>query len=189
MRSFVFVAAVAALVLSGCNVNGGVAPVGPPSNTTVSSTVRAPRTHVSRGAYSLLYAFRGAPDGATPYAGLAVLRGVLYATTRNGSSNACTSSCQNDDCSMGCGTVFSLTESGKEEVVYDFRGDLDNAGDGSWPFPGLTELDGTFYGTTNLGGKRNLGTVFSVSPSGQERVLHSFRGGRDGANPRPGSWQ
>jgi len=186
MRSFVLAAGVAGLALSGCSVNGGFAPVGPAAHSTTSFAVQAVRGHVSRGTYSQLYAFKGAPDGATPYAGLAVLRGVLYATTRNGSSNACTSSCQNDDCSLGCGTVFSLTEFGKEDVVYDFRGDLDDAGDGSWPFPGLTELDGTFYGTTNLGGKRNLGTVFSVSPSGQERVLHSFRGGRDGANPQAG---
>jgi len=39
------------------------------------------------------------------------------------------------------------------------------------------------YGTTYAGGLSHKGTVFVVNPSsGQERVLHSFRGGNDGAN-------
>ena len=45
--------------------------------------------------------------------------------------------------------------------------------------------DGNFYGTTFSGGAKGLGTVFRVTPTGVESVLHSF-GGRvlgDGANP------
>jgi uncharacterized repeat protein (TIGR03803 family) len=39
------------------------------------------------------------------------------------------------------------------------------------------------YGTTSAGGTRNDGTVFSITTSGAERVLHSFAGGSDGAQP------
>jgi uncharacterized repeat protein (TIGR03803 family) len=47
----------------------------------------------------------------------------------------------------------------------------------------LIDVGGTFYGTTAWGGANNLGTVFSVTPSGAETVVHSFQGGNDGANP------
>jgi uncharacterized repeat protein (TIGR03803 family) len=39
-----------------------------------------------------------------------------------------------------------------------------------------------FYGTTVRGGIDNIGTVFSVTASGEERVLHSFQG-TDGMGP------
>ncbi|MBV8197478.1 MAG: hypothetical protein JO263_05045, partial [Candidatus Eremiobacteraeota bacterium] len=42
-------------------------------------------------------------------------------------------------------------------------------------------------GTTNLGGASNNGTVFAVTKSGGESVLHSFKGGtKDGAMPLEG---
>jgi uncharacterized repeat protein (TIGR03803 family) len=54
---------------------------------------------------------------------------------------------------------------------------------------GLTYLKGTLYGTTSEGGASGCfrdagcGTVYSITPSGTETVLHSFKGRKDGSNP------
>lgn len=47
-------------------------------------------------------------------------------------------------------------------------------------------INGTLYGTTFQGGSHDEGTVYSVSTSGSERVLHSFGGRLDGAYPLAG---
>jgi hypothetical protein len=50
--------------------------------------------------FSLLYGFKGAPDGAQPAAGLVFDKaGNLYSTTTKGGTG---------DCSFGCGTVFKV---------------------------------------------------------------------------------
>jgi uncharacterized repeat protein (TIGR03803 family) len=36
-------------------------------------------------------------------------------------------------------------------------------------------VNGVLYGTTYAVGKYKLGTVFAVTTTGQERVLHSFQ--------------
>ena len=46
----------------------------------------------------------------------------------------------------------------------------------------MRDSAGNLYGTTQSGGASNYGTVFKVSKSGKETVLHSFDG-EDGANP------
>jgi uncharacterized repeat protein (TIGR03803 family) len=68
-------------------------------------------------------------------------------------------------------------------VLYAFRGLGSN--DGAWPTSGLTERNGVLYGTTNSGGlpnKGNLGTVYSVTTAGSEKVVYTF-GTTDGAKP------
>jgi uncharacterized repeat protein (TIGR03803 family) len=135
--------------------------------------------------FKMLYAFRGTPDGAKPLAGLVALNGRLYGTTLNGSSNYCSASCTNE-CYLGCGTVFSVDASGAEHVVYNFKGLFGSAHDGSWPFDGLTVLNGQLYGTTSSAGANSDGTVFSVSTGGTESVLYSFAGGSDGQGPEAG---
>jgi len=58
---------------------------------------------------------------------------------------------------------------------------------GSDPYGMLTrDSAGNLYGTTYSGGAANLGVVFKLSPSGTYKVLHSFTGGSDGANPCAG---
>jgi uncharacterized repeat protein (TIGR03803 family) len=47
-------------------------------------------------------------------------------------------------------------------------------------------VGGTLYGTTAGGGAYEKGTVFSMSPTGTEKVLHSFGYGSDGAAPLAG---
>jgi uncharacterized repeat protein (TIGR03803 family) len=89
--------------------------------------------------------------------------------------------------SNGCGTVFSITPSGKEDVIYSFKGRR-GCGDGAFPATNLLDINGTLYGTTTQGGGASqsysmFGTVFSVTTGGQETILHSFTGGVDGAEP------
>jgi uncharacterized repeat protein (TIGR03803 family) len=54
---------------------------------------------------------------------------------------------------------------------------------GSLPIGPLVQgLDGNFYGTTRTGGTNDAGTVFRVTPEGQQTTLHSFDGS-DGEYP------
>jgi uncharacterized repeat protein (TIGR03803 family) len=110
-------------------------------------------------------------DGAFPAAALVNVRGMLYGTTTEGGTIACASE--------GCGTVFSVTKSGTENVLHSFGA----KGDGDYPYAGLVNVKGTLYGTTYLGGAKGKGTVFSITPSGKETILHSFKGAPDGLAP------
>jgi uncharacterized repeat protein (TIGR03803 family) len=56
-------------------------------------------------------------------------------------------------------------------------------GDGTHPSAELINVKGTLYGTTPYGGSNGSGTVFSITTSGKETVLHSFGGSHDGAAP------
>jgi uncharacterized repeat protein (TIGR03803 family) len=58
--------------------------------------------------------------------------------------------------------------------------------DGAQPEGILIRANGLLYGTTNYGGSYGYGTVFSVKPDGEERVVYSFKAGSDGANPQAG---
>jgi uncharacterized repeat protein (TIGR03803 family) len=70
-----------------------------------------------------------------------------------------------------------------ENVLYNFTGGSDGADPSSSL---ISDGAGNFYGTTVYGGKRDLGSVFELSPNGgwNETVLHSFTGGKDGEYPR-----
>jgi uncharacterized repeat protein (TIGR03803 family) len=122
--------------------------------------------------YQLLYAFEGAPDGQRP-SGLVDVNGTLYGVTNDGGA-------------FGLGTVFSITGSGQERIIYSFKG----GADGAYPFPvaSLVNINGTLYGTTGAGGTgvcpfNACGTVFAVTPSGEERVIYSFKNYADGDAP------
>jgi uncharacterized repeat protein (TIGR03803 family) len=43
------------------------------------------------------------------------------------------------------------------------------------PWTGLTDVNGTLYGTTAYGGEYGDGTVFAITTAGSERVLRNFR--------------
>jgi uncharacterized repeat protein (TIGR03803 family) len=131
------------------------------------------------GKEQVLYRFRGgSSDGAFPIGGLIAVKGTLYGTTYSGGSSVCNKT---------CGTVYSVTTQGTEKVLHYFE-----RSDGAKPHAGLIFADGTLYGTTRRGGsgtgclfghKSGCGTVFSLSKSGVERVLHNFAGDADGGNP------
>jgi len=125
------------------------------------------------GKEQVLHSFSGTDqDGALPSAGLVEDEaGNLYGTTVDGGPH-------ND------GTVFVITKSGEEKVLYSFTG---VNGDGVAPTSGLLrDAAGNLYGTTLTGGAFGDGAVFVVKSTGQEMVLHSFSGDTDGANPQAG---
>jgi uncharacterized repeat protein (TIGR03803 family) len=118
--------------------------------------------------YSVLHTFAGGADGSTPDGGVVVdAAGNLYGTTgAGGSSNS--------------GTVFKIDAAGTETVLHSFTG----SADGKAPYAGLAlDSSGSLYGTTQLGGASNFGTVFKIDAAGAETVLHSFTGGADGKIP------
>jgi uncharacterized repeat protein (TIGR03803 family) len=122
------------------------------------------------GTETVVYSFAGGSDGEHPYGG--VIQGSdgnFYGTTYQGGTS-------------GYGTVFKLTPSGTETVVYTFAG---GSSDGAYPEAGLIQgSNGNFYGSTLQGAASGLGTVFQLTPSGTETILHAFAGGSiDGANP------
>lgn len=101
--------------------------------------------------------------------------GDLYGTTLDGGS-------------QGDGVVFRLTPDGEETVLYAFTGSNEAAnGDGGIPNAGvIMDSAGNFYGTTTYGGPAvgmGFGTVFKVTPEGEETVLYAFTGGADGGLP------
>ncbi len=117
------------------------------------------------GAEKVLHAFSGGNDGAEPYAGLIAVKGVLYGTTSIGGGSGCTYQ-------EGCGTVFEITPSGTEKVLYAFAGGID----GEQPAASLIAVNDVLYGTTLFGGgkKGSCGTVFSLTLAGTKQKLHTF---------------
>jgi len=105
------------------------------------------------------------------------VNGALYGTTESGGTDC-------HDNGIGCGTVFSISPSGSEKVLYAFKG----GSDGEAPFADLIYFRGALYGTTAFGGGsgcngNGCGTIFKLAPDGTETVLHAFAGGNDGASP------
>jgi len=132
-------------------------------------------TMTTKGVQTVLYNFAGGSDGAYPNGVL--LRdksGNLYGTTTGGGVS-------------GAGTVFKVTSTGTESILYSFTGKTD----GSAPEGGVA-IDGVgnLYGTTTAGGAHGNGAVFKLTlgTSGKwmERVLYSFGTGTDGATPTAG---
>ncbi|HEY2473530.1 MAG TPA: choice-of-anchor tandem repeat GloVer-containing protein [Candidatus Cybelea sp.] len=167
-------------VLYGTTIAGGMHCPGESEFTgcgTVFAITLSGQEHV-------IYRFKGGTDGVAPFGGLTWLDGKLYGTTSRGGF---TSECPQIAYGQGCGTVFSVDTSGHERVLYRFRGNQD----GAWPNPRLLALDGKLYGTTRSGGEGGscdyyCGTLFAVTTSGNEKVLHRFGGGSDGSGPGPG---
>jgi uncharacterized repeat protein (TIGR03803 family) len=129
----------------------------------------------------------GAVD-AHPRGRLIIDKGVIYGTNTGGA--------------YGGGTVFKLTPPAKgktawtETILFAFK----SGKEGGDPEGGLImDAAGDLYGMTEKGGIKNCppnsafipngcGVIFKLTPAGtgtlwKETILHSFRGGADGANP------
>ncbi|MGB8907342.1 MAG: choice-of-anchor tandem repeat GloVer-containing protein [Candidatus Cybelea sp.] len=178
---YAFSISVAAALLAACG--GSQPPIGAPGATAQSRALGATQR---RPEYTVLYSFGASPDGDAPRASLVDVGGTLYGTTEQGGANTC----GNSSGYFGCGTIFSVTTAGKEKVLYSFG----VPPDGNGPRAGLIDAGGTLYGTTQSGGSYTCvsdsqyfgcGTVFSVTTSGGESVVHHFAGGaNDGAEPQ-----
>ena len=110
------------------------------------------------------------PDGANPESGVILdTAGNLYGTTSLGGP-------------YGAGTVYQVTPSGTETLLYSFTG----GADGARPYAGVVlDKAGNLYGTTTGGGANGAGTVFQLTSSGGLTVLHTFAG-PDGNDPNGG---
>jgi uncharacterized repeat protein (TIGR03803 family) len=128
-----------------------------------------------QGKETILHTFTGsATDGKYPtYTSfLTDAQGALYGVTEEGGS-------------AGGGILYKLSKAGKLTILHSFMGGTtDGCNVLGTPF---MDTAGNFYGTTSSCGTHTLGTVWKVSKSGKERILHSFAGGTsDGEYPLAG---
>jgi uncharacterized repeat protein (TIGR03803 family) len=120
----------------------------------------------------LLHALNGS-DGAYPVDFAVANTGIVYGIASGGGSH-------------NAGVVFRITNVNRRpnySVLYNFTG----GSDGSSPIGiQLDDATGILYGTTTYGGTSGLGTLFSLTPVGNqytESVVHSFTAGSDGSHP------
>ena len=141
------------------------------------------------GAVTYLHSFGASrSDGVTPNGSLLLARdGDLYGTTVNGGANSCSGTGETNN----CGTVFKVTPSGVQTVIYSFG---NTALDGIAPQGALIQgADGALYGTTvsggggRCGGNFGCGTVFRMTTAGSISILHAFSldARTDGYGPSP----
>jgi uncharacterized repeat protein (TIGR03803 family) len=135
------------------------------------------------GSEQVLHSFGSGYDGQNPGASLIDVKGTLYGTTVYGGTYG-------EGKLLISGTVFRITLAGAEQVLHSFG----NGSDGQNPAASLIDMKGTLYGTTQYGGtgpchysgNTGCGTVFEVTTSGKETVLHSFADKPDGSYPVAG---
>ena len=99
------------------------------------------------GSEKVLYRFAGNLDGQGPQSGLLNVGGNLYGTTDFGGGTGCTARVESRH-GDGCGTVYRVSLTGSEKVLYRFAG----SSAGAVPLAGLISVSGTLYGTTYAGG-------------------------------------
>lgn len=123
------------------------------------------------GKEHILHTFgNGSGDGANPYTTVSPHNQVLYGTAVNGGA-------------YGGGEVYTIQPSGDAyTIIYSFGG---KTGDGVSPRGAPIFIDGTLFGTTEFGGAYGQGTIYEITPSGAERVIHSF-GSPDAEDPTDG---
>lgn len=69
---------------------------------------------------------------------------------------------------------------GHLDVLHTFS----NGSDGASPIGGVQfGSDGALYGVTQFGGSHGSGTLFRITATGAETIVHDFVGATDGANP------
>lgn len=115
----------------------------------------------AKGKEKVLHSFDGSNDGRFPTAGVAIdLDGNIYGSTPGGGQNI-------------AGTLYEITKKGKFKVLHAFSGSDDGGNPVGAPLLGSA---GDIYGVTFGGGVccASVGTVFKISPSGKEKVLHYF---------------
>jgi len=127
------------------------------------------------GKFTLLHSFAGSPsDGAEPAYGHLTMddSGNLYGLTSGGGA-------------YSYGALYKLSKSGTLALLYSFKGGLK---DGCGPQGSVVQgKAGNLYGTTGGCGSNKYGTIWKVSKTGKETILHNFAGGSgDGCYPVAG---
>ena len=126
----------------------------------------------SAGQYKVLHSFTAGADGGYPSSNVVFdPAGNLYGSAGYGALPGGL---------QGQGVIFEYSATGDFSVLYTFVGGRDGGGPG-----GVTrDKAGNLYGTTDSGGSgigfSGFGVIFQVSPSGEETVIHTFKGGSDG---------
>ena len=151
------------VVDSSGNIYGTTSGIGGDPNSpvgTVFEYIKSSGTIVTLASFSR--STPGWPDGGGPSGNIVMdSSGNIYGTTQYGGAN-------------GDGTIFEYVKStGSIRVLASFNGT-----NGEQPFSGVREdSSGLFYGTTQLGGTNNDGTVFEFNPqTGTITSLASFNG-------------
>lgn len=141
-------------------------------NSTKSGTVWS--MNASTRQFEVLHTFELGSDGGNPESAPIKLGDTLYGTARNGGAH-------------GQGTLYGIDlKTGAFTVLHAFGAEPD----AGYPMGGLVELGGKLYGTSYVGGRLRLGTVYEFDPkNGTEKVLHEFNGDH-GERPTVGllSW-
>ncbi|MBI5953696.1 MAG: cadherin domain-containing protein [Chloroflexi bacterium] len=119
--------------------------------------------------FRVLHAFGEPGDGFGGSTSPILVGDVLYGLTRWGGN--------------GTGTIYSYNTT--TEVYTQLYRFAANSSDGNAPLGTLTTAnDGYLYGTTWLGGRNNMGTLFRIKPDGSAfETLHHFDGGSQGKYP------
>ena len=144
------------LILSGTTLYGTTSSGGSSSAGTVFSL------NADGTGFTTLHSFGGGSDGAQPWGELVLSGNTLYGAAGSAGS-------------LSAGTVFSVNTDGTGfATLHNFNGGSDGAG----PYAGLVLSGNTLYGTADVGGTSDEGTVFSVNTDGSGfTVLHTFSGG------------
>jgi uncharacterized repeat protein (TIGR03803 family) len=144
---------------------------------------------------SVIYSFRGGLDGALPQSNLILdSAGNLYGATGSGGGSGCGGSgCTTLCFSSGCGTVFELSPQSGGAWTETILALFSKGATGWGPTAIVFGPKGEIFGTTWAGGdvtncpNYGCGTVFKLIPSSTghwpRRVLYTFTGGADGAEP------
>jgi uncharacterized repeat protein (TIGR03803 family) len=136
------------------------------------------------GRERVVYAFKGkGEDESAPAGSLIMVHGNLIGTTRRGGGPGC-----KKGETQGCGTVYELTTSGTEKILYRFPG----RPGGAVPTAGLTLFHGSLYGSTAAGGITTCnyesitgcGLIFKMIGLRAPTIVYEFGGGSAGATPR-----
>jgi uncharacterized repeat protein (TIGR03803 family) len=128
------------------------------------------------GALQTLHVFTAnGGDGGIPVAGLTLGPDRdFYGTTSTGGNYGiwCVDYVQE----YGCGTVFKVTPTGYETILYRFCADgYFCVTDGAFPYAALVlGSDGNFYGDAEEGGGQQTGSLFKITPRASSRCFTTF---------------
>jgi hypothetical protein len=186
--------------LYGVNNGGGTSCPSPGCGTVFE--LSPPSQKGGAWTETTIYGFKGInggeTDGATPVGGIVIdSDGNLYGTTAYGGNG----SCKLLGSTTGCGIVYELSPPVRKGAPWSYAilCDFQGGNDGQFPWGDVAfDSKGNLYGSTQFGGGKGTGcdsfygycgTAFELrhpkKNGGQwvEKILHSFAGGSDGANP------